>query len=168
MKSRTTVILGVLAIVCGLAASYGVSRLLSEREPPPEEEKVSVLVAKQNLSMGFIIKEPEKYFEQKQFTKGQEPRKAIKGFEELKDKYLQKSLSAEQFVTLDDLLDKDSGFTSQMTKGKRAFSIKVNPDTAVAGFVLPHSKVDVVAVTKVGDRTLSKIILQNVLVLAVD
>src|SRR5438876_2602762 len=98
MKSRTMILSGI-AIICGLAASYMISRVISEREPPAEEEKVSVLVAKQNLNLGLLIKEPEKYFEEKQFTKGQEPKKAIKDFAEVKDQYLTKPLSAEQFVT---------------------------------------------------------------------
>jgi pilus assembly protein CpaB len=168
MKSKTLILM-IVAIVCGLAASYMTSRVIAERQAPAEEEKVDVLIAKQNLNMGLMLKEPERFFETKAFTKGEEPKKAIKTFEELKDRRLNKPLSAEQFVTADDLIDKDKeGLPGLMQKGMRAFSIKVNADTSVGGFVLPHNRVDVVSVIRRGDDLQSRIILQNVLVLAVD
>jgi pilus assembly protein CpaB len=168
MKPKT-MILVVVAIGCGLVASYMTSRVLSDRGTPVEEEKVSILVAKQNLSMGLFIKEPEKYFEDKEFTKGQEPRKALKTFDEVKDRRLNKALSAEQFVTADDLDDKAAiGITGQMPKGMRAVALKVNVDTSVGGFVLPNNRVDIVSVTRRNEDVQSRIILQNVLVLAVD
>jgi pilus assembly protein CpaB len=168
MKSKTLILM-IVAIVCGLVASYMTSRVIADRQTPVEEEKVSVLVAKQNLNMGLLLKDPEKYFEEKQFTKGEEPKRAIKDFEELKGRLLNKPLSAEQFVTAEDLNDKGGeGLSGLMQKGKRAVAIKVNADTSVGGFVLPHNRVDIVSVTRKGDDLHSRIILQNILVLAVD
>ena len=76
MKSKT-VILMVVAIACGLVASYMTSRVIADRSKESEEEKVAVLVARQNLAMATHIIEPAKLFEEKLFTKGEEPRKAI-------------------------------------------------------------------------------------------
>jgi pilus assembly protein CpaB len=168
MKSKT-VILMVVAIGCGLAASYLTSRMLAEREQT-DIEKVNVLVARRNISMGTLIREPEKFFEEKQFTKGEEPKKAIRNLEELKDRRLNKPLAAEQFVTADDLWDKDKdGISGQMPKGMRAVGLSVNAERMVGGFVLPHSHVDIVSViTNQNGETNSRIILQNILVLAVD
>jgi pilus assembly protein CpaB len=170
MKSKTMILM-MVAIGCGLVASYMTSRVIAERGTKDvEEEKVTVLVAKQNLPMGQLIKDPEKYFEEKQFTKGEEPRKAIQAFDQLKDHRLNKPLSAEQFVTPDDLTNRDSeGLQGMMQKGKRAVALKVNADSAVGGFVLPHSRIDIVSVISRNDtEKISKIILQNILVLAVD
>jgi pilus assembly protein CpaB len=160
----------VVAIGCGLAASYMTSRLIADRAKDTGEEKVTVLVARQNIPMGTLLKEPEQLFEEKQFTKGEEPKRAIRAFEELKDHRLSKPLSAEQFVTPDDVTDKSQDqFSGNLPKGMRAVSLKVNVDTIVAGFVLPHSHVDIVSVVKRNnEEQFSKIILQNVLVLAVD
>jgi pilus assembly protein CpaB len=148
------------------------SRVIADRGDKETDEKVTVLVAKQNLTMGTIIKEPEKLFDEKSFTKGEEPKKAIRNFDELKGKFLNKPLTAEQFVTADDLTDKEnSGISGMMPKGYRAYGIKVNAENNAGGFVLPHSRVDIVMVPQRGmsDKELfSKIILQNVLVLAVD
>src|SRR5438445_1541443 len=169
MKPKTLILM-VVAIGCGLVASYMTSRVIADRQEKPTEEKVTVLVASQNIPMGTHIKDPEKYFEEKQFTKGEEPKKAIREFETLKDKRLNKPLSAEQFVTPDDLQNKDQeGIAALMKPGMRAFAIKVDAQSAVGGFVQPHSRVDVVSVNRRNEAdTNAKIIVQNILVLAVD
>ncbi|HEV3447525.1 MAG TPA: Flp pilus assembly protein CpaB, partial [Gemmataceae bacterium] len=169
MKPKTLILM-VVAIACGLVASYMTSRVIADRSDKPTDEKVTVLVARKNLTMGTYIKDPEQLFEEKQFTKGEEPKKAIRNFEELKEKRLNKPLSAEQFVTPDDVQTKDQdGLSSVMQKGKRAFAIKVDAASSVGGFVLPHSRVDIVSVVQRNDNeTYSKIILQDILVLAVD
>ncbi|HEV3084833.1 MAG TPA: Flp pilus assembly protein CpaB [Gemmataceae bacterium] len=169
MKPKTLILM-VVAIACGLVASYMTSRVIADRSDKPTDEKVTVLVARKNLTMGTYIKDPEQLFEEKQFTKGEEPKKAIRNFEELKDKRLNKPLSAEQFVSPDDVQTKDQdGLSAVMTKGKRAFAIKVDAASSVGGFVLPHSRVDIVSVVQRNENeTYSKIILQDILVLAVD
>ena len=49
---------------------------------------------------------------------GEEPKKAIRSFDDLRGKLLNKPLSAEQFVTPDDLTDKENiGLTTAMPKG---------------------------------------------------
>jgi pilus assembly protein CpaB len=157
----------LVAIGCGLAASYMTSRVIAERGAPAEIEKVSILVAKRNLSMGTLITEPEKLFDEKQVTKGEEPKKAIRSFEELKKSRLNKPLSAEQFVTSDDLIDSDKGLN--LDKGMRAVALNVNAEKIAGGFVLPHTHVDIVSVISGNNgETTSKIILQKILVLAVD
>jgi pilus assembly protein CpaB len=169
MKSKTLILMFV-AIVCGLAASYMTSRVIAERSQTVEEEKVTVLVARQNIPLGVLISEPEKLFEERQFTKGTEPKKGITSFDVLKDKRLSKPLGAEQFVTVDDLLDKaNAGLQAVMKPGMRAVALKVNAEGNVGGFVLPHSRVDIVSVVRRNENeSVAKVILQNVLVLAVD
>jgi pilus assembly protein CpaB len=171
MKPKTLILMFV-AVGCGLAASFMTSKLLAERssKEQAEVEKVKILVAKKNLSLGTLIKNPEDLFEERQFTKGEEPKRAIRDFEQLKDKRLNKPITAEQFVSADDLMDKGGeGLAALMAKGMRAFGVKVNQETTAGGFVLPNSRVDVVWVKRGGDNdSQSKIILQNVLVLAVD
>ena len=75
MKPKTLILL-VVAVTCGLGASYMTSRLLAERQPD-DSDKVPVLVAKKSLDVGFTIKKPEDVFEEKKFTKGDEPKNAI-------------------------------------------------------------------------------------------
>jgi pilus assembly protein CpaB len=170
MKPKTLILM-VVAIACGLAASYMTSRLIAERNTEKsEEEKVAILVAKQNLATGYLIKEPEKVFEEKLYTKGEEPKRAIRTFDLLTDRRLNKPVNAEGFVTAEDLVSKEQdGLSGIMKPGMRAVGLKVNVDSAVAGFVLPHCRVDIISVMRRNENeTYSKIILQNVLVLAVD
>ncbi|MGR3311003.1 MAG: Flp pilus assembly protein CpaB, partial [Candidatus Brocadiales bacterium] len=66
------------------------------------------------------------------------------------------------------------GMTGIIPDGKRAITIMVNEVAGVAGFVLPGSRVDVVLTVdvKMGkekeSRSVAKVILENMLVLAVD
>lgn len=169
MKPKAMILM-LVAIGCGLAASYMTSRVIAERGDQPEPEKVSILVARKNLGLGTMIKDPEKLFEERQFLKGEEPKRAIRDYAQLKDHRLNKPISAEQFVTPDDLTDKDrSVLQAIMTPGMRAVAIKTNAESTSGGFVLPHSRVDIIHVTTSdkGEKT-SRVIMQNVLILAVD
>ena len=86
MKPKT-LILTVVAVTCGLGASYMTSQLLANREPEVKET-VKVLVAKRNLNMGDLIKNPQDMFEQKPVAKEQAPRDAVLNFDDLKGRVL--------------------------------------------------------------------------------
>ena len=116
MKPKTLILMFV-AIGCGLAASYMTSRLLAERGNKDQvDEKVTVLVAKKNLSMGTLLKDPEALFEPKSFTRGEEPKKALRAFDQLKDRRLNKPIAAEQFTAW---LDKRAAFPKPAERAGR-------------------------------------------------
>jgi pilus assembly protein CpaB len=169
MKPKTIALL-VVAITCGLVASYMTSRLLAERSSAPEETKVPILMAKMKVPAFTPIKDPEKYFEMREMAEGSFPSKAIKSFDDVRGKSLQRALSKDLPVTPDDLISVDAmGIQAELPPGMRAVSLKVNPETIVGGFVTPKSHVDVIYVARRGDdASVAKIILQNMLVLAVD
>jgi len=174
MKPKT-IILMVVAVGCGLAASYMTSRLLAERNNVQEEqqEKVKVLVAKTNLEMGLLIKEPKKFFKEKTYIRGEEPTHALtdQDYDKLQDRRLIKPLSTDQFVSPEDLLDKDKNSLGYRLKdGMRAVGIKVDATSIASGFAsLPMSRVDIVSVLRRGDGdSVSRVLLENVLVLAAD
>jgi Flp pilus assembly protein CpaB len=169
MKPKTIALL-VVAITCGLGASYMTSRLLAERKEAPEETKVPILMAKAKVPAYVPIKEPEKYFEIRDVAEGTFPAKAMKSFDEIKGKQLQRPLNKDLPVTPDDVVSSETmGLGGELPEGMRAVSLKVNPETIVGGFVQPKSHVDVVVVMRRGDdNSVAKIILQNMLVLAVD
>ena len=169
MKPKTMILMAV-AVICGLGASYMTSRLLAERkdEAPQEVEKVKVLVARKNVPQGTYLKEPSDWFVEKEFTLGEEPKKAVRNFDELKEKVLSKPLSAEQWVVADDLLRKEDSFNYSIPKGMRALTIRVSVDTVVGGFVQPNSRVDVINTVGGDNNSYSQTILQNMLVLAID
>lgn len=169
MKPKTMILM-VVAISCGLGASYMTSRLLADRQQ--EVERVPILVAKKNLNMGDTLKTPDELFEEKLVPKGEEPRNAIFEADKLKGRQLKRPLRQGDFVTADDLHDEKSGGVAYLLpKDHVAVGIRVNPETIAGGFAsLPMSRVNIIwTVRRGGDKdSFSKILLENVLVLAAD
>lgn len=169
MKPKTMILM-VVAVACGLGASYMTSRLLADRNQ--DLEKVPILVAKKKINMGELIKAPEELFEEKLFIKGDEPKLAINEFDKLKGQQLKRPLRAGDFVTAEDLRgDNSLGLDTQLPDGHQAIGIRVNPETIAGGFAsLPNSKVNIISTVKrSSDReSYAKILLENVLVLAAD
>lgn len=173
MKPKTLVLM-LVAVVCGLGASYMTSKLLAERQSAPEAEteKVAVLVAKKNLDMGLFIKNPATHFVEKTYSKGDEPRDAIVALDQLKDRQLKRALRAGDFITSADLIDANSSLLQgQLPEGHRATALRVNMESIVGGWAgLPGSRVDVIStIRRADDKTsFSQILMNNVLVLGVD
>jgi pilus assembly protein CpaB len=172
MKPKTMILM-VVAVGCGLGASYMTSRLLAERGNTTEEqEKVVILVARKNLDTGATIKDPKEMFVEKAVVKGEEPKNSVTKFEDLKGRVLKRTLREEDYVSSADLLsDKESWIAYSLPKGYRALGIRVNMEGTAAGFAsLPLSRVDVIATVRRGDdkQSFSQVLLQNVLVLAAD
>jgi pilus assembly protein CpaB len=170
MKPKTLVLMGV-AIACGLGASYMTSRLLAERGE--EEPKVTVLVAKKNLNLGETIRNPEEWFVEKKFTRGDEQPGAIDNFESLKNRVLKRPLRAGDHVTPEDLIGdvNSAGMAISMPDGHRGVGVRVNAESVASGWAsLPLSRVDVISTVRRADdkATYSQILLENVLVLAAD
>jgi pilus assembly protein CpaB len=171
MKPKTLMLMGV-AIACGLGASYMTSRLLAERQSD-DEPKVTVLVARRALNMGETIKLPEELFQEKKFTRGEEPAGAIENIDLLKNRVLKRPLRPGDYVTAEDLFGNDDkdGMNFLVPKDHRAVGVRVNTESGVFGFACtPLSRVDVVGTFRRADdkATFTKILLQNVLVLAAD
>jgi len=167
MKKKTLVLLG-LAVCCGLLAAFMTSRLLAQRTAPPpdEDDKVMVLVAKQNLPYGTRLDVPENYFEQKLFSLDQIPGGALRDFKEAQGRLVMANLVAQgSTVTKDQLMDSDQGgIGTSMPQGKRAIAIQTNAVATAGGLILPKSRVDVVLTT----ATEARVILSDILVRAVN
>lgn len=168
MKPKTMILM-VVAVGCGLGASYMTSRLLAERNNKPQEvPTVPVLVAKARVPGWQVIKDPEKVFEIKEFPADVAPKKALGSFAEIKDQRLNKPIDEGKPVAMDDVLtNEQSDVASMLLPGQRATAIKVSAESLAGGFILPKSRVDVVCTTR-GNESSARIVLQNMLVLAVD
>src|SRR4051794_10629073 len=97
MKPKTLILM-VVAVTCGLGASYMTSRLLAERQPD-ETEKVSFLVAKKHLDMGLTVRKVEDLFEEKKVAKGDEPKNAIVDPKDLQGRVLKVPRRQGDFIT---------------------------------------------------------------------
>ncbi|HYV34253.1 MAG TPA: Flp pilus assembly protein CpaB [Gemmataceae bacterium] len=174
MKPKTMILM-VVAVVCGLGASYMTSRLLAERDDTPAEappiEKVKLLVAKKKLDMHLPMRaEPEKYFIEKEFVKDENvPKDALTKADvsKLNGKFLKREMRAGSPLVLDDFVDK---FGLDVPAGMRAVGIQVNQASVAGGWAsLPGSHVDLVWTSRVGgSETFSKLLLEDVIVLSAD
>ncbi len=170
MKPKTMMLM-VVAIGCGLAASYMTSKLLAERNTTQEEEpKVKVLAAKIRVPAWVPIKDPDKYFEEKEVPESLAPKKGLHELSKIKDQRLVVGLSEGEYLLEDKLVNvEQAGLIAKLPPGMRAIALKVNAESLAGGFVLPGYRVDVVSTTRGNPHeSSSKIILQNMLVLAVD
>src|SRR5439155_12154570 len=144
MKPKTMILM-IVAVTCGLGASYMTSRLLAERGNQSDDtEKITVLVARKSLEMGSILKNPNELFEEKQFTKGEEPKNGLVDLTLLKGRQLKRPLRTGDYISEDDLFEKGKvGISGMLPEGHLAVGIKVTPDSVAGGFAsLPHSRVD--------------------------
>jgi Flp pilus assembly protein CpaB len=167
MKPKTMILMG-LAITCGLGASYMTSRLLAERQPPEEVEKVEILVASKNLSVHQRITNPEDLFEKKLVTRDNEPPDAIKDYNDLKGKTLKQGRMKGDHITPALLYDKGQ---LEIPEKHQAVGLRVNIETSAAGLAsLPGSKVNLLLSMPAQNPldTKTMLLLENVLVLAAD
>jgi pilus assembly protein CpaB len=166
MKPKT-MILAVVAVGCGLVASYLTNHLLTLRAQNGDEQTVKVLCTTQRVSP-YVVLNDERQFVLRDFPVSLAPKKAITDFAKIKGQRLKVMLEAEKPVVEDDLLNKDdAGLEGQLKPGQRAIAIKVDTVTIIGGFCRPGVRVDVYCTTR-GTEAQSKIILQNMLILAVD
>jgi pilus assembly protein CpaB len=163
MKSKTFVMM-FLAIGCGLVAAYLTAKI-SARQATPDTQPV--LVAKEKINAGQAIKDPEKLFVLMSYPTGSTPN-AISNLDDLKNKIVAKTVQAGQWLTPDDIT---GNYGIELPKGYYAMSVKVDATQAASGFILPKSRVNVVATIKaqgLNSRPKVVTILQDVLVLAID
>jgi pilus assembly protein CpaB len=176
MKPKTLILM-VVAVVCGLGASYMTSRLLAEREDKPAEvaeaPKVTLIVAKRNLEMHTAMrKKPEEYFTEKLFVKDDAPKDALTpdDMNKLKDMYLKRGLRKGDHITAEDLMENLDSLRN-LPNGMRAIGIRVTNDTTASGFAcVPGSHVDIIWTKRSNNdaESFSKVLLEDVVVLAAD
>ncbi|MBY0233031.1 MAG: Flp pilus assembly protein CpaB [Gemmataceae bacterium] len=169
MKPKTIILL-VVAVGCGLGASIMTSRLLADRRKTEEpDQMVTVVVAKARVAGWLAIKEPEKDFALKEMRESDAPKRRVTDLAALKDQRLNKSIGEEHVVLQDDLLTAEQQrLVDQLLPGQRIIAIKVNAELVGGGYVLPAVRVDVMCTMNSGSDSSAKLILQNMLVMAVD
>ena len=170
MKPKT-IILMVVAVGCGLAASYMTSKLLADRALKEQPvNTVKVLIAKKKVPAYEPIKKPEDYFDEKDVPEGTYPAKCLKSFEEVRGQKLAKAKNEEETVFKEDILTAaQAGVGGNLPDGQRAIAIRVNPEALAGGFVLPGCRVDLIGtMTSPSGELSAETIMQNMLVLAVD
>ncbi len=171
---RRPMVFVLLAGLAAMLASVMVYSALKRRELEVQNamsHNVQVVVAAMDLPLGTKIEPGE--VKTARWSADSLPEGAYTDAGQVLGTYVKNSLVANEPIVRSKLFtgDKTAGVMPLLIPfGMRAVSVPVDEVSDVAGFVLPHTRVDVLVATQsegAGDKAFSKVILQNVEVLAV-
>ena len=165
-----------LIVVIGLAGLTAVLLVILRSrwlEPPPQPASTPVVVASQNVSAGQAL--TRNMLKVVAWPAALLPAGTSRAPETLTGRILQENLVAGEPVLHAKLapLGTQAGLAAIITPGSRAITVRVNDVIGVAGFALPGNHVDILVNTRQGTdgsqqhKSVSKIVLQHILVLAV-
>jgi pilus assembly protein CpaB len=158
------------AVVFGLLAAVSVSRYLSDAQANTRNMN-NVVVAKVDIPLGTKVAAEQ--LSTVQFPSNAIPEGTFDNAEKLVGRVTVTNVAAREPVTDFKLAPEGSagGLSAVIPAGYRAMTVKVDDVIGVAGFLQPGTMVDVLTVieqpgTMVSGNPISKIVLQNVKVLA--
>ena len=174
MQNRRAFLFLVLAVILGLGAAFTARRWLVSQTQQPSYARTStpVVAVRADVPAGSVLSEPDMITVD--WPLGFVPQGAFDSTGQLEGRVLRRALASGEPVLETALLPKGSpgGLVSMIEPSLRAISVKVDPVVGVAGFVVPGSHVDVITTLRRFDRDnampYSKVILQNIKVLAID
>lgn len=163
-NSRALLMIGVSAVL-GLAAMMFAAQWLGQKAALSTKK---VVVAARDVQLGSPL--TEDMLKTIDWPSGSLPEGAISETKMLDARVVKTTLLRGEAVLESKLapIGTKGGLSSIISNGKRAITVKVNEVIGVAGFALPGNLVDVMVNTKdEAEKSVSKIVLEQVLVLAV-
>lgn len=165
-RSSRTVVVVAIAVVLATAASYGVYRAI--KRIPVREVQVahySAVVASHDLPLGTLVTKDDV-----KLVPWPSSDPLPGGFDNI-DKVLNRGVVV-PVMTNEPLaesklapIEAGAGLPPTIPAGMRAISVKVNEVIGVAGFVVPGTRVDVLAMVRENNTAMSRIVVSNVQVL---
>jgi pilus assembly protein CpaB len=172
MKNKRAFIVMAVAIVFGLGAVVFASRWLLNQ---PGGNGGRIAVAAADISLGQRLA-PE-MFKLAEWPADSVPKGAFTDPQKLSGRVLKSNLQMGEPVSESKLAPSGTlgGLSALITEGKRAITVRVNDVIGVAGFALPGNYVDIIVSMQkdvtpgsgTREQSISKIVLERILVLAV-
>jgi pilus assembly protein CpaB len=171
---RRPTVFVVLALVAATLAAVVVYRALKSREAELAKAKaqtVEVVVAAKDLPLGTKLQQSD--LKMARWSSEALPAGAFRDRAQAVDHYVKSSFVTNEPIVPSKLYmgEKTAGVLPLLIPvGMRAVSVAVDEVSDIAGFVLPRTRVDVVVAVQSraeGEKPFSKIVLQNIEVLAV-
>ncbi len=157
----------MMAVLCGLGAMYGTSRLIAKKGEPVLEMQ-DVLIAVRDLKIEEVIK-PD-LVKVSRMPRAAVPAGAFSSAKDVDDRWVQTGILEGEPIVDRKLAARGSppGLVARIPKGMRAFALEVNETTGVSGFVLPDHRVDIIQMLPGvgGQPPEAETVLQDVLILA--
>lgn len=143
MRARTILVI-FLALVCGLSAAWGMSRMASNKPVVVEPETASLVMAAVNIERGQMVTAEK--LKTVQWPKDKLPEGAVGSIEEAQDRAAALPILAGDWICEARLAAEGSGvgIAPLIPKRMRAYTIQTAKiSSSVAGFVLPGNRVDI-------------------------
>ena len=171
MRNTRALIMMVAAVIAGLGAVIIGARWLSQQATGSANKLV---VAGSDIDLGSRLTPP--MLKAVEWPSGSMPKGAFANPADLDSRVLRASVLSGEPILESKLAPVGSkgGLSAVVAEGKRAMTVRVNDVVGVAGFALPGNYVDIIVNTQEEgakgagkDQTISKIVLEHILVLAV-
>lgn len=166
MNRTRLMFIGVIALALGALLSSVVYKRLQAGATGPRKPGVDVVVAANDLQIGAKLEDHD--LKIVNWPAESLPDGVIHQKARAIGRGVLQPISRGEFILTNKLADKDvAGLPALIPPGMRAVSVRVNDVIAVAGFVLPGTRVDVLLTgTPAGGDSVTTTVLQNVAVLA--
>jgi pilus assembly protein CpaB len=171
MKNPRALVMVIISIIIGLGAVVLASRWVDEKATVQSSK---VVVAATDVDLGTPLS--PQMLKIADWPSGSVPAGAFTDIKALDTRVLKTSVSRGEPVLESKLapLGATGGLSAVIKEGNRAMTVRVNDVVGVAGFALPGNYVDIVVNTvdetakaADGNNSISKIVLEHILVLAV-
>lgn len=170
----------LIGLMLAVVAVVGVNSMLGEKpEPQAPFKVVSLVVAAHDLSFGTELNKA--VLGVKDWPENSVPQGSFATIEDVLGDGTEPRVVLKPIVTGEPvLMSKITGFGAKATmstvlpEGKRAFSVRVNDISGVAGFLRPGDRVDVLLTRQIEEKNTDKldkvtdVILQNIVVRGID
>jgi pilus assembly protein CpaB len=171
-KPKQVFVIGAIAVIIAAIASYSLYNYLKGQEAKVKEAVATenIVVASQDLGVGTVINDTQ--VKMVNWPKASLPQGSFTATAQVVGRVALDKMAAGEPVTAAKLVPAGGQpgiLTYKIPEGHRAMTVAVDQVSGVAGFITPGNKVDVVlSVTPPGGKQpLSKIVLQDVPVLAI-
>ena len=169
MKNPKAIVMLVLSVIIGLMATVAASGWVVQQGKTASNK---VVVAAVDIELGSRLN--PQMLKAIDWPTSSLPAGAVTDPQVLQDRVVKTSILRGEPI-LDAKLapvGSSGGLSAVIPEGKRAITVRVNDVIGVAGFALPGNYVDIVVNTQIdkegaGDKQISKIVLEHILVLAV-
>ena len=154
----------------GGASFYAKNWLQSQQGGPVEETQntTQVIVAAREIPHGQVIE--ESHLRKVAWPSDAVPAGVFESKEDLLGMMVNQSALAGDLILQARVVEKLEGsrLSALIAPNKRAITVRVNDVNGVAGFLLPGNSVDILATRLVKSRALTRTLLQDIKVLAID